>query len=101
MNEEDNAGIERTVSNSELIETLGAVLTYVTDGYGGVGGQQVGADGRGEYAVIFTGEPDKADAAARDYYKKLVASGSRIKQATIVANYEGYYGMPITIIDCP
>lgn len=88
-------------AKSELIEALGAVLTYATDGYGGARGQQVGADGRGEYAVVFIGAPEKAESAARDYYKKLVASGSRIKQATIVANYEGYYGMPVTIIDCP
>ena len=97
----DTAEIADEVSKSELITPLGAVLTYETDGYGGAGGQQVGADGRGEYAVIFTGNPEDAETAARDYLNKLRTSGNRIRTFTIVANYEGYYGLPIAIVNSP
>jgi hypothetical protein len=69
------------------------VLTYKDRGSRGVGGQQVGADGSGEYAVIFDAETsDKAAEAATEYIREIDrAHPGRISEVHLVYG-EGYMG---------
>ena len=41
---------------------IGAVLTYHSNGSGGICGQTIGADGAGDQAVIFTGDDEECAA---------------------------------------
>ena len=43
---------------------IGAVLTYHSNGSGGICGQTIGADGAGDQAVIFAGDECAANVAA-------------------------------------
>ena len=74
-------------------EGLCAVLTYKDRGYKGVGGQTVGADGSGEYAVIFDAETaEKAGEAAAKYIREIDrAHPGRISEVHLVYG-EGYMG---------
>ncbi len=79
---------------------IGCVLSYRDLGSKGIGGQQVGADGSGDYCVIFKGEPIDAEKAAHEYVKKyLDPSFMRFTNITIIPMIDGYYGIPIKIID--
>ena len=85
--------IERLRNPRQSIETaLGAVLVYEDQGGSGVYGQIVGADGSGQFSVLFFGSPNTAHAAARDYLRRLEASGRRITSAYVVTNEDGYSG---------
>jgi len=87
--------------NRQPPEGLGAILTYTSKGSGRVGGQQVGADGSGDYAVMFYGDPQSAEDAAYEYVREMQRKGTRIKYATVVACGAefGYYGNPVSAID--
>jgi hypothetical protein len=82
-------------SKSELNVGLCAVLTYKDSGHRGVGGQTVGADGSGEYAVIFDAETsEKAAVAATEYIREIdKAHPGRISEVHLVygAGYMGPY----------
>ena len=87
-----------TGAASELSAGLGAVLTYRNDGRAGVGGQQVGADGAGTYAVLFMGDPYEAAGAAREYVSRL---RGRIRDVVVVTNEPMYLGPAITVVEAP
>lgn len=84
------------VSQSELTEGLGAILTYTTLGHKRPCGQTIGANGAGEFAVLIYGAPDAAYDRAKSILDSLKRSGHRIEQASIVQNEEGYFGPVIT-----
>ena len=77
---------------------LGAVLTYTDPGGHGAGGNTVGADGSGDYAVLFMGSSDAAETAAREYINSLQRC-IRVRNICFVTAEEGWLGCPITIIE--
>jgi hypothetical protein len=50
---------------------IGAVLTYHSNGRGGICGQVIGADGAGDQAVVFTGDDDECAAKVTEFIAKL------------------------------
>lgn len=78
-------------------EGLGAVLTYHDRG-GGVGGQTVGADGRGWHAVLFHGQPDDAYDAAFKYVSELKRSGRWLQDVCIVTNEQTFVGPTVRAV---
>jgi hypothetical protein len=81
-------------------QILGGVLTYTIKTKHSIGGQIVGADGSGEYAVLIYGDPDKSEIRARQYINHLESEGHFITKVTYVsATEDGYYGSRITLID--
>ena len=83
-----------TIDSSAL---LGAVLTYTDPGGHGACGNTVGADGRGDYAVLFMGSSEVAETAAREYINSL--QSRRVRNICLVTAEEGWLGCPITIIE--
>lgn len=80
---------------------LGGVLTWTSRGRGGIGGQTVGANGEGQFALLITGTPDEASARARAHIRKIELAGYPITDALFVPNDEdgGYFGNPLFVID--
>ena len=92
------------MSDSELSAStaqLGAVLTYSTTGRAGVHGMTMGAAGEGEYAVIFMGSANEAEAAAREYVRRLERAGYQLKSATLVVNEPSPFGEFVRIVTAP
>ena len=79
---------------------LGAVLTYTDPGGHGACGNTVGADGCGDYAVLFMGSSDTAVTAAREYINSLQRC-IRVRNICLVTAEEGWLGCTITIIETP
>ena len=77
---------------------LGAVLTYTDPGGHGACGNTVGADGCGDYAVLFMGSSEEAETAAREYINSLQRC-IRVRNICLVTAEEGWLGCPITIIE--
>jgi len=80
---------------------LGAVLTYSTTGRAGVHGMTIGANGSGDYAVIFMGAANEAEAAAREYVRRLERAGYLLKSATLVVNEPSVFSEPVRIVTAP
>jgi len=80
---------------------LGAVLTYSTTWRAGVHGMTMGAAGEGEYVVIFIGPPNEAEAAAREYVRRLERVGHRLKSASLVVNEPSAFCEPVRIVTVP
>lgn len=77
---------------------IGAVLAYTVKPRAGVYGATMGADGSGDFAVVFLGtEAQGADAAAL-YVRALEQSGARLANAVIMHG-DLYAGRAITIVD--
>ena len=78
---------------------IGGVLTYEIKARGGICGNTIGADGSGEFAVVINGTPEAADLWARDYLRKLEASGVRLGRIVFVSS-EGTYASdnPIAVV---
>lgn len=79
-------------------EMIGGVLTYEIKSGGGIFGNTIGADGSGEFAVVIEGSPDVAAQWARDYLRKLEASGVRLGRILFVSGHETYSGCPIQMV---
>lgn len=88
-------------SASRLSAGLGAVLTYATTGRAGVHGMTIGADGSGEYAVLFMGNAVDAENAAREYFRRLERAGWRLMSAAIVTNEPTFCGETVRIVNAP
>lgn len=86
---------------SSLTEVLGCVLTYRTTGHSRPCGQTIGANGLGEYVVLFTGTPMDAELCARRYLQNLEHNGYRITEAILVTNEDAYSGKPISVVHAP
>ena len=81
---------------------LAGVLTYRTSGRKrGLGGQTVGADGAGEFAMLVRGTPEKAEKYSRAYIKEMESLGYKIEEVIFVHNGDdyGYFGNPTRIVD--
>ncbi len=79
---------------------IGAVITYYDTGTKQRCGQTMGADGSGGYCVVFLGEPEQAEEAAREYIKKIDKHArGRIKEVHLVSALETYHGLPVLVID--
>lgn len=92
------------MSDSELSAStanLGAVLTYSTTGRAGLHGMTLGAAGEGSYAVIFMGAASEAEAAAREYVRRLERAGYQLKGATMVVNEPSVFSEPVRIVTVP
>lgn len=77
---------------------IGTVLTYEHLGVPGAGGQTVGADGRGQYAVVFLGNnPEETEIAARSYIKCWLQK-PYVKNIHLVSAVEGYSGIPLQVV---
>lgn len=78
------------------------VLTYENGGSRRAGGQQIGAEGSGTFAVIFNAENDqKVYNAARTYIRNLDEQSEypgQISEVHMVYG-EGYYGSMIREIE--
>jgi hypothetical protein len=76
-----------------------AVITFYDRGASGIGGQTVGADGRGEYAVIFEADTvEMVEDEVNNYVAKLKIWGHRrICELKVIMNHEGFLGSPITV----
>jgi len=78
------------------------ILTYKNKGSKRAGGQQVGAEGSGTFAVVFNANnEEQAYAAARDYMRNLDEHSEypdQINEIHIVYG-EGYYGPMIKEIE--
>ena len=79
-------------------EMIGGVLTYEIKSGGLICGNTIGADGSGEFAVVIEGSPEVADQWARDYLRKLEASGVRLGRILFVLGHETYSGCPIQTV---
>lgn len=82
----------------QLLNGLGAILTYEIGAGMSAHGQQVGADGSGIFSVLFYGDPDEACQAAYDYISALETPRRRISHAVVVVNEDGYYGPNVTAV---
>lgn len=83
-------------------DNIGAVLTFHDHGSRGVCGTTVGADGSGERAVIFTGEPHKAVEAAYNHVQKIIRWRNyhgAVTDVTIVGAFELYTGDAVVVIE--
>jgi hypothetical protein len=69
-----------------------AVITYKNNGARSHCGQTVGADGRGEYAVLVEADtPEAGDEKAREYVKKLISFAqypTHITNIVVVVGHE-------------
>jgi hypothetical protein len=86
---------------SELSDGLGGVLAYCTKGRTrGVGGQTVGANGEGQYAVLIKGTPEEAENYARKRIKEMEAAGYEFNYIVFAANGEdwGNFGNPVSTV---
>ena len=92
---------EATIGAVASTAGLGAVLTYATAGRSGVHGMTIGADGAGEWAVLFMGNPGDAEMAALEYLRRLERAGWRIKSAAIVPNERQFSGESVRIVNAP
>lgn len=80
---------------------LGAVLTYTSSGRSGVHGMTIGADGSGNFAVLFIGTSAEAENAATEYLRRLRRAGYRISAAHIVPNEQLFTGTTIRVVGAP
>ena len=71
---------------------IGGVLTYEIKPGGRACGQTIGADGSGEFAVVINGTPDDAEQWARDYLRKIEASGAKLGRVVFVRSEECFTG---------
>jgi len=86
---------------SDLTAVLGGVLSYSTTGHNRPCGQTIGANGAGDFCLLITGNPQRAEVKAREYLRNLESRGYRIT-AAIFTPYDAmasYYGNPIAVID--
>ena len=74
-----------------------AVLTYEDTGSKRIGGQTIGADGSGEFCIIYTGDEEKIHLAAKKVLADLESS-HRLGKWLLVYDEEGYYGKSIVDI---
>lgn len=82
-----------------LSALLGGVLSYTTTGHRRVCGNTIGANGCGDFCIVFLGDREQAETKARDYLRNMEKNGYRITAAIFVPNDElgGYGGNPLRI----
>lgn len=78
---------------------IGAILAYDTKGHSKPCGQTMGANGVGQFVVIFHGTIEQSDAAAREHIRSLERAGHRFNACLLVNAEEGYHGPVITHVN--
>lgn len=78
---------------------IGAVLAYDTNGHSKPCGQTMGANGAGQFVVVFHGTIEQSDAAAREHIRRLEHAGYRFNTCLLVNAEEGYHGPVITHVN--
>lgn len=98
MNTETDNG--QQVRSNDLLGVIGGVLSYSTAGHGRACGQVIGANGAGDFCVIFTGSPDEAAETARQFVRRLEHEGHREVVSIFTPNDDlaSYHGNPITVM---
>jgi hypothetical protein len=95
----------KTTSSAALAQpvavdaAIGAVLAYDTKGHNKPCGQMIGANGAGQFVVIFHGTSEQGNAAAREHIRSLERSGYRFNSCLVVDSEEGYHGPVITHVN--
>ncbi len=91
-----------STSTDDMPAGLGGVLTFTSAGTTRPCGQQVGADGAGDFSVLIFGSKPEVHAKARAMLRDLERAGHRLTNITLVYNGpdEGYYGSPVTAVYC-
>lgn len=97
----DFCNLEFHKARSEFCAGLGAVLTYTSNGRSGVHGMTIGADGSGDFAVLFMGTWADSESAAAEYLSRLQQAGYRISTAHIVPNERLFSGTSVRVVDAP
>ena len=84
---------------NDLMQLLGGVLSYSTTGHNKPCGQTVGANGCGDYCILFCGTPDEAWRQSKDHIRELEKSGHKLTAVIFVPNDPdgGYYGNPLQV----
>lgn len=77
---------------------IGGILTYEIKSGEKACGQVIGADGSGEFAVVINGTAEAAGQWARDFLRKVEASGARLGRVVFVAAEECYTGQAVTVV---
>jgi len=75
-----------------------AILTYEDTGNKGVCGQTVGANGAGEFCIIYNGDEEKIHATAKELLQKLERD-RRLGKWIMVYDQEQYGGQAVKEID--
>jgi len=88
-------------ARSAFCAGLGAVLTYTSNGRSGVHGMTIGADGSGDFAVLFMGTAADSENAATEYLRRLQQAGHRISAAHLVPNERLFSGTSVRVVDAP
>ena len=88
-------------ARSAFCAGLGAVLTYTSNGRSGVHGMTIGADGSGDFAVLFMGTWADSESSAAEYLSRLHQAGYRISTAHIVPNQRRFSGDSVRVVDAP
>lgn len=94
------ASVASPAANAAMLsELLGGVLSYSTAGHRRPCGQTIGANGCGDFCIVFLGDREQAETKARDYLRNMEKNGYRITQAIFVPNDEqgGWGGNPLRI----
>jgi len=78
-------------SETEM-QGVAAILTYHSDGCKGAGPQAVGADGRGQYAVVFYGDVQEAEREAGEHLRAMERAGHKIRTYHFVVRGEKRWG---------
>ena len=85
---------------SDLTAVLGGVLSYSTSGHNRPCGQTIGANGAGDFCLLITGDPQRAEETARQHLRNMESRGYRITSAIFTPHDEmaSYCGNPITVV---
>lgn len=78
---------------------IGAVLAYDTNGHSKACGQTIGANGAGQFVVVFHGTIEQSAAAAHEHIRSLERAGYRFNVCLLVNAEEGYHGPVITHVN--
>ncbi|RQR87671.1 MULTISPECIES: hypothetical protein [unclassified Burkholderia] len=80
-------------------ERPSVVLTYSTKGHSRPCGQTMGANGCGEFAILYYGNIETADKAARAHLNDMQRASYRFDWTSIIrSDDETYYGTAMTTV---
>ncbi|MCA8237692.1 hypothetical protein [Burkholderia cenocepacia] len=76
------------------------VLTYSTQGHRNPCGQTMGANGCGEFAILYYGDIDSAESQARTHILNMKGASYQFDWVSIIrSDDEAYYGPVMTSVE--
>jgi hypothetical protein len=87
--------LEKELETERKRRKIGAVLTYSTPGHSRPCGQTSGANGAGQYAIIYYGSPEEADSKAGEHIRELERFGYKLDSVHLVLLGETFSGRSI------